>query len=94
MTTWQTPAGMTRRHFLNHMAGSTAAAGAALTLGNAIYTHADELKKSRKSAIMLWMGGGPATIDIWDLQARCPDWWSVPPDFDQPATCRFASTCR
>ncbi len=72
MTTWQTPAGMTRRHFLNHMAGSTAAAGAALTLGNSIYTHADELKKNRKSAIMLWMGGGPATIDIWDLKPGAP----------------------
>jgi uncharacterized protein (DUF1501 family) len=72
MTTWQTPAGMTRRHFLNHMAGSTAAAGAALTLGNSLYTHADELKKNRKSAIMLWMGGGPATIDIWDLKPGAP----------------------
>lgn len=72
MTNWQTPAGMTRRHFLNHMAGSTAAAGAAMTLGNSIYAHADTLKKNRKSAIMLWMGGGPATIDIWDLKPGAP----------------------
>jgi hypothetical protein len=54
------------------MAGSTAAAGAAMTLGNSIYAHADTLKKNRKSAIMLWMGGGPATIDIWDLKPGAP----------------------
>lgn len=72
MTSWQTPAGMTRRHFMNHMAGSTAAAGAAMTLGNSIHAHADEMRKGRKSAIMLWMGGGPATIDIWDLKPGAP----------------------
>lgn len=72
MTNWQTPTGMTRRHFMNHMAGSTAAAGAAMTLGNSIHAHADEMKKGRKSAIMLWMGGGPATIDIWDLKPGAP----------------------
>ena len=68
MANWHTPAGMTRRHFLNHLAGSTAAAGAAMTLGSSISAHADTLKKSGKSAILLWMGGGPATIDIWDLK--------------------------
>ncbi len=72
MTNWKTPAGMTRRHFMNHLAGSTAAAGAALTLGNSIIAHADELKKNRKSAILLWMGGGPPTIDIWDLKPGAP----------------------
>ena len=63
---------MTRRHFMNHLAGSSAAAGAALTLGNSIYANVDQLKKSRKSAILLWMGGGPATIDIWDLKPGAP----------------------
>ena len=72
MMNWQTPAGMTRRHFINHMAGSAAAAGAAMTLGNSIYAHADQMKRNRKSAIMLWMGGGPATIDIWDLKPGAP----------------------
>ncbi len=37
-------------------------------LGNSLRLHADELKKNRKSAILLWMGGGPSTIDIWDLK--------------------------
>lgn len=67
-----TPAGMTRRHFMNHLAGSGAAATAALTLGNSIRVHADELKKNRKSAILLWMGGGPPTIDLWDLKPGAP----------------------
>ncbi len=65
---WQTPAGMTRRHFMQHLAGSSAAVTASMTLGNAIHANADELKRNRKSAILLWMGGGPATIDIWDLK--------------------------
>lgn len=34
--------------------------------------HADELKRNRKSAILLWMSGGPSTIDIWDLKPGAP----------------------
>ena len=67
-STWQTPAGMTRRHFMQHLAGSSAAVTASLTLGSTLYANAEELKRNRKSAILLWMGGGPATIDIWDLK--------------------------
>src|SRR6476646_6023263 len=63
-----TPAGMTRRHFLSHLAGASATAAAALTLGQSLRTHAAELKKNRKSAILLWMSGGPSTMDIWDLK--------------------------
>ena len=69
---WQTPSGMSRRHFMSHLAGSSAAAGASITLGNALYANAEEMKRSRKSAILLWMGGGPATIDIWDLKPGAP----------------------
>jgi uncharacterized protein (DUF1501 family) len=53
---------------MQHLAGSSAALTASMTIGNAIYANADELKRNRKSAILLWMGGGPATIDIWDLK--------------------------
>lgn len=53
---------------MQHLAGSSAAVTASMTLGNAIYANTEELKKNRKSAILLWMGGGPATIDIWDLK--------------------------
>jgi len=62
------PRGMNRRHFLSHVAGSTAMVGSALSLGHSLRAHAADLKKSRKSAIMLWMSGGPSTMDIWDLK--------------------------
>jgi hypothetical protein len=29
---------------------------------------AADLQKNEKAVILLWMGGGPATIDIWDLK--------------------------
>jgi hypothetical protein len=30
-------------------------------------------KKKAKSVIMLWLGGGPATIDMWDLKPGAPE---------------------
>ena len=62
------PQGMTRRHFVSHLAGATAMTIPALTLGNSLRVHAADLKKRRKSAILLWMSGGPSTMDIWDLK--------------------------
>jgi hypothetical protein len=62
------PRGMSRRHFLSHLAGASAMTIPALTLGHSLRVHAADLKKRRKSAIMLWMSGGPSTIDIWDLK--------------------------
>jgi uncharacterized protein (DUF1501 family) len=59
---------MSRRHFMNHLAGSSAAFSASLSFGNAIAANAEEMRRNRKSAIMLWMGGGPPTIDMWDLK--------------------------
>jgi uncharacterized protein (DUF1501 family) len=64
----RTPKGMSRRHFMKHMAGASAMTIPALTLGNSLRAHADTLKRNRKSAILLWMGGGPSTMDIWDLK--------------------------
>ena len=69
---WKTPSGMSRRHFMNHLAGSSAAASAALAMGGAIAANAEEMRRNRKSAIMLWMGGGPPTIDMWDLKPGAP----------------------
>jgi len=62
------PRGMSRRHFLKHLAGASALAGPALSLTRSLQVHAADLKKRRKAAIMLWMGGGPSTMDIWDLK--------------------------
>jgi len=34
--------------------------------------NATDLKKRHKSAILLWMGGGPSTMDLWDLKPGAP----------------------
>ena len=66
------PAGMSRRHFMHHLAGASALALPAISLTDALAANSPELKKKHKAAIMLWMGGGPATIDIWDLKPGAP----------------------
>src|SRR5688572_10471451 len=66
------PSGMSRRHFMSHLAGASAMAVPALSLTNSLRVHADELKRNRKSAILLWMSGGPSTMDIWDLKPGAP----------------------
>src|SRR5262245_19017062 len=66
------PAGMSRRHFLSHLAGASAMTIPALTLTHSLRTHAAEIKKNHKAAILLWMSGGPSTIDIWDLKPGAP----------------------
>jgi uncharacterized protein (DUF1501 family) len=63
---------MTRRHFIRHLAGASSMVVPALTLGRSMQIHAEDLKKRRKAAIMLWMGGGPSTIDLWDLKPGAP----------------------
>lgn len=64
----QTPRGMSRRHFVQHLLGASAMTIPALTLGHTLRTHAADMQKRRKSAILLWMSGGPSTMDIWDLK--------------------------
>ncbi len=63
-----TPNGMSRRHFMRHLAGASALSGSALAMGHTLRSNAAELAQNRKSAILLWMGGGPSTMDIWDLK--------------------------
>jgi hypothetical protein len=63
-----TPQGMTRRHFLNHCA-----VGGAVTLGASHFlSHLDanaaEVRKNQKACILIWLGGGAPTIDMWDLK--------------------------
>lgn len=65
---YRTPGGMSRRHFMSHLAGASALTVPALTMGGSVLANANDLSKRRKSAILLWMGGGPASIDIWDLK--------------------------
>jgi hypothetical protein len=68
MSFFPTPTGMSRRHFLQHLAGSAAMAGVAGAFGQSLTAHAQTLRRNHKSAILLWMGGGPPTIDMFDLK--------------------------
>jgi uncharacterized protein (DUF1501 family) len=66
------PTGMNRRHFLEHVAGAAALAAPATAFTNSLLANAADMKKRHKSAILLWMGGGPSTMDIWDLKPGAP----------------------
>src|SRR3954452_7842827 len=69
---YRIPSGMSRRHFLSHLAGASAMSVPAISLVSSLKAHAAEIKKNHKAAIMLWMSGGPSTIDIWDLKPGAP----------------------
>ncbi len=62
-----TPSGMSRRHFMRHLAASAATIPALDFIAH-VQANAAELKKRNKSCILMWMSGGPPTIDIWDLK--------------------------
>lgn len=72
MIDFRTPTGMTRRHFVSHMVGAASLAAPATAFTNSILANAADMKKRHKACILLWMGGGPSTIDIWDLKPGAP----------------------
>jgi hypothetical protein len=59
---------MNRRHFLQHAAGASALAVSGLPFLRGLQAQAPKLKKNAKSLIILWMGGGPSHLDLWDLK--------------------------
>ncbi|MDX2036469.1 MAG: DUF1501 domain-containing protein [Isosphaeraceae bacterium] len=61
------PYGMSRRHFLGHLATGAMALPAAQFVG-ALEANAQQLRKQNKSCILLWMSGGPSHMDTWDLK--------------------------
>ena len=62
------PNGMSRRHFMSHVAvGSAAALGASEFLAH-LEANAAEVQKNQKACILVWLGGGAPTIDMWDLK--------------------------
>jgi hypothetical protein len=63
----RTPSGMSRRHFLGHLATTTLALPA-MQFMSALQANAETLRKNNKSCILLWMGGGPSHLDTWDLK--------------------------
>jgi hypothetical protein len=58
---------MTRRHWLGHLA-STALGVPAIQFFSSLEANAQHLRKTNRSIIVLWMGGGPSHMDIWDLK--------------------------
>ncbi len=62
------PEGMSRRHFLSHMAMGSATALGATHFLNHLQTHAAEVKSNQKACILIWLQGGAPTIDMWDLK--------------------------
>ncbi|QGJ68365.1 Secreted protein containing DUF1501 [Planctomycetales bacterium 10988] len=63
---------MNRRHFMKHAAGASALAGTSISFTQSLSAQIDTLKKNQKSAILMWMSGGPSTMDIWDLKPNAP----------------------
>jgi Protein of unknown function (DUF1501) len=57
---------------MKHVAGVSALAIPGLEFIRNIQANAQELRRQNKSVIIMWMGGGPATIDIWDLKPGAP----------------------
>jgi hypothetical protein len=57
-----------RRHFMKHMVGLSALATSGAGFVSGLQAAQQTLKKNHKSLIVLWMGGGPSTIDLWDLK--------------------------
>src|SRR5215475_5867790 len=57
---------LNRRHFLRAGAASFAVSVSGW-LGRLAHAAANDPKRKR-SCILLWMSGGPSTIDLWDLK--------------------------
>jgi len=58
----------TRRNFLGHLSwGGAILSGSAATLTCPLPLHAARQGRG-KSMILIWLGGGPSTIDLWDLK--------------------------
>jgi hypothetical protein len=60
--------GMNRRHFLKHVATASAMAVPSLKFLQGLRAAGAQLRKQNKSLIILWMGGGPSHMDLWDLK--------------------------
>jgi uncharacterized protein (DUF1501 family) len=70
---------MNRRHFLKHMATGMAATSAGMTFANNVLAAAPALKSKGKHLIVLWMGGGPTHMDLWDIKVGSANQGSFQP---------------
>lgn len=57
---------------MKHVAGYSLMAAPGLQFLRTIQANAQQMRRNNKSLIIMWMGGGPATIDIWDLKPGRP----------------------
>ncbi len=62
------PENMDRRHFMRHVAASSAMTIPAFHFLNHLNANAAEVRKNQKACVLVWLGGGPPTIDMWDLK--------------------------
>ncbi len=64
---------ITRRHFLEHLsAASVLTAPVAAWFAQALRAGAADMRRHHKACILLFMEGGPSTIDIWDPKPGQP----------------------
>jgi Protein of unknown function (DUF1501) len=62
-----------RRHFLKHVGASAAFLGASNAFISALAAETATLKKNNKALIILRMGGGASTLDLWDMKPGHPN---------------------
>src|SRR5262249_40994333 len=62
-----------RRGFLRGGAAGRLGPGPAGGLRGGAARAAERKRKKADSVILLWLGGGPATIDMWDLKPDAPE---------------------
>ena len=62
-----------RRHFMKHAMAGAAVTVPGMSFVAGLRAQVAELKKKNKSLIIMWMAGGPATIDIWDMKPGSPN---------------------
>lgn len=61
-----------RRHFLQHTGGLASVSAASTAFGQKIIESRKDLAKNEKGAILIWLNGGPPTIDMWDIKFGAP----------------------
>ncbi len=62
-----------RRHFLKHAMAGAAVTTPGLSFLTNLRANAQEMRRRQKSLIILWMSGGPTTIDLWDMKPGTPN---------------------
>ncbi|MCS6977982.1 MAG: DUF1501 domain-containing protein [Gemmatales bacterium] len=58
---------------MRHLAGFSLMAGPSLAFVQRLIAAAPQMKRDRKSLIILWMGGGPSHMDLWDMKPDSPN---------------------